>query len=232
MNSRLHDINRRGGDARAIGAILTRAPAAKQRRTFQPVRRNSYNVGEREQRWYRPVNPREIGARLRAAERFNERTRQQGSRRGPIGEIGLEVLRLLYRVVCHRTGRLEPSIDYICTAIRRSRKAVVGGLARLKQHGFLDWIRRTEPVANPGERGPQVVQISNAYVLLDPSGKETSVTAAPPLPDDVIQAAEAAADDLRRMIDQVSTSDRLFLEVEDDALRRSLLNLAKTAGWS
>src|SRR4051812_2726897 len=37
-------------------------------------------------------------------------------------------------------------------------------MARLKLHGFLDWIRRTEPTGNKGE-GPQVRQITNAYVF-------------------------------------------------------------------
>lgn len=221
----------RGGAARTMGEILSGAEPAKVCRTFQPVRRNSYTAGEREARWYRRVNPKAIGARLRAAERFNDRMRQRGERIGPLGEIGLETLRLFYRTICHRSGRLDPSIDYICRTLRRCRKAVVAALARLKRHGFLDWIRRSEPTDNAGERGPQVVQITNAYVLLDPNaGVDTMLVA--PLPDDVAQAQAEASDELARMREQLNATEIIELDCSDPALRESLLSFAKTAGWA
>lgn len=46
---------------------------------------------------------------------------------------------------------------------RLAKNTVVRALVRLKQHGFLDWIRRTEKTGADGERGPQVRRISNAY---------------------------------------------------------------------
>jgi len=221
----------RGGAVRTMGEILSGAEPAKVRRTFQPVRRNSYNVGEREARWYRRVNPKAIGARLRAAERFNDRMRRRGERIGPLGEIGLETLRLFYRTICHRSGRLDPSIDYICRTLRRCRKAVVAALARLKRHGFLDWIRRSEPSDTAGEKGPQVVQITNAYVLLDPNGAGTDAMLHAPLPDDVAQAQAEATDELARMMDQLSIAETIGLECDDPAMRGALIGFAKTAGW-
>jgi hypothetical protein len=44
--------------ARSLFAIAT-GIERKARRTFQPVRRNSYRAGEREGRFWRPVNPKE-----------------------------------------------------------------------------------------------------------------------------------------------------------------------------
>src|SRR3546814_16618597 len=74
----------------------------------------------------------------------------------------IELLRELYRIVDYKTGRLDPSIGYLMRQLRRSRAAIVHALARLKEHGFLEWIRRTEPTGNVGF-GPQVRQITNAY---------------------------------------------------------------------
>lgn len=103
-----------------------------------------------------------IGAWLQAAEKFEETGKQPGKRNGPLGHIAVRVLRELFRIANWKTGQLEPAIATICGNIRRSRAAVVAAMARLKEHGFLDWIRRTEPTDNVGA-GPQVRQITNAY---------------------------------------------------------------------
>jgi hypothetical protein len=55
-------------------------------------------------------------------------------------------------------------------------------MARLREHGFLTWIRRTEPTENAGGYGPQVKQISNAYGF------------------DVTKLPKFAADLIRRLI--------------------------------
>lgn len=151
--------------ARTFGESAARAQASMlDGRTFQPVRRNSYQLGERELHLWRPVDPREINARIKAAKLFDRRRKCPGQRNGALGHIGIEILEALYEVVDFKTGRLDPSIDWICAKIGRARAAVVRAMARLKLHGFLDWIRRTEPTGNKGE-GPQVRQITNAYVF-------------------------------------------------------------------
>jgi hypothetical protein len=81
---------------------------------------------------------------------YDRRHKAEGKKNGPLGHVGLEVLRELYRIVDYTTGRLEPAIATVCECIRRSRAAVVSAMARLKKHGFLDWIRRTEPTENEG----------------------------------------------------------------------------------
>ncbi len=100
---------------------------------------------------------------MRAVEMHERENKQPGKRNGPIGAIGLEVYRELMRMVCWKTGRLEPSIDTICRRTARSRDAVTKAMARLKTEGFLNWIRRFEPVENPDPFGPQVKQTTNAY---------------------------------------------------------------------
>jgi hypothetical protein len=155
--------------ARSIGEIALGIAADKRVRSFQPVRRNSYYANDRRATSvWRPIAGdnrtarRIIAARMKAAEFYDRRNKEAGKRNGPLGHIGLEVLRELYRLVDFRSGRLEPAIDTVCKAIRRSRAAVVAAMRRLREHGFLIWVRRSEPTDNAGA-GPQIRQITNAY---------------------------------------------------------------------
>jgi hypothetical protein len=154
--------------ARSLGEILGGLSPAKRSRSFQPCRRNSYHRGEREaQLWQRiGANNRDarriVAARLKAAEHYDRQGKLAGKRNGPLGHVALEVLRELYRLVDFKSGRLDPAIATVCDRVRRSRAAVVAALTRLKEHGFLTWVRRTEPVENKGA-GPQIRQITNAY---------------------------------------------------------------------
>lgn len=217
----------RGGEARSIGDIAA-GIRPKARRTGQPVRRNSYHAGEREKRHWRPISPREIGPRIAAAAFYDKENRQPGKRNGPLGHIGVEVLRELYRLVCYRTGRLEPSIDYLMSRLKRSRAAVVRALAALKQHGFLDWIRRTEPTGN--SQGPQVRQITNAYWFSLPKAAMNHIKRligkAPP-PDDDAQRRRCAEDDTRQMIETLPMSDQMAMTIDDPNLASSLARLGE-----
>jgi hypothetical protein len=110
----------------------------------------------------------EFNARMRAAEKHDRDGKEPGKRNGPLGHVALEVLREMMRMVCWKTGRLDPSIGTICARIGRCREAVTQAQARLKAAGFLDWVRRIEPVENPDPDGPQVKQATNAYALTLP----------------------------------------------------------------
>jgi hypothetical protein len=203
--------------------------STKRQRTFQPVRRKSYHRGERERRIWRSIDKREIGARLRAAEEYDRDNREAGKRNGPLGHVGLEVLRQLYRIADYKTGRLEPSIDYIRRSIGRSRSAVCDALAALKRHGFIDWIRRTQPVENEGA-GPQVEQIPNAYWFSLPKAAAEFVKRlagrSAPAPQDATWRAESAAADLRRMIDSLPLPDRVRATIENTGLRETLARMS------
>jgi hypothetical protein len=205
--------------ARSVFEIAT-GVAAKARRTFQPVRRSSYNVGEREDRFYKPIPKSEIFARMTAAKSYNRTHKEAGKRNGPLGHIGIEILEALYAMVCRRTGRLDPAIATICERVKRAPSAVCKALAALKQHGIIDWIRRTEPVDNPG-RGPQVRQISNAY-RLDLPAKARALVArmrgkAPVPVDDADRRAGDAAE-LQRMLESQPRREEMAMRFTDPNL--------------
>lgn len=116
---------------------------------------------------------RQAGGRLMlAAERYDRGGRPKGRRNGPLGHVGLELLRALIRRVDHRTGRLDPALTTLMADVKRSRGAVVAALKALREHGFLDWIRRYEPIAGDGP-GPRIRQASNAYRLILPTVART-----------------------------------------------------------
>jgi hypothetical protein len=150
--------------ARSLHEIAT----GKGHRTGQPVRRNSKAVGSFEHRYWSRFDPKERNARMRAAEMHARATKLPGKRNGELGHVALEVYRELMRIVCFKTGRLDPAIGTICDRINRSRDAVVRGLRELQNAGFLDRQRRVEPVENPDPFGPQVKQATNAYKLTLP----------------------------------------------------------------
>lgn len=210
---------------RSLGEILGGLPAAKARRTGQPVWRNSYYVGTIEDRIWRPFMGgkkrgarRRIGAILKAARALELRTRRErqaqtpGTRNGVLGEVGLAILEVMYqRYLDYKTGRLDPAITTIAAAIGYSYDAVCRGLRRLRQAGFLHWIRRSEPIAEAeGCAGPQVKQASNAYALLLPAPLERAVAQlmgkAPP-PDDADWRREQEAKDWEATIAAMSAAE-------------------------
>jgi len=183
-------------DAQPIGLALSRLAGHKlgkktraylergdSPRTGEPVWRNSYTVGQVEDRVWRPINDgtprggrRWTRAIHKAARAFEIETRTKrrevdpGARNGALGVIGLSVLEYLYDVVDYRTGCLEPAVRTIADSIGHSYSAVHEALCRLRHHGFLRWMRRSKPVDNPEPGGPRVEQASNAYALLVPEG--------------------------------------------------------------
>lgn len=152
-----------------VGDLLAGRTKGRHRRTHQPVRRNSYNRGEREPRFWRPVDPMELQATLEAAKIHDLVGKQAGKRNGPLGHIAIQVLELMMRLVDWRDGELDPAIDTIARKIRRARSAVIRALKRLKDEGFLDWLRRSEPIEDVDGAGPRVRQISNAYRITAPA---------------------------------------------------------------
>ena len=151
--------------------------------TGEPVWRNSYTVGQIEDRIWRPINggtrrggKRWTAALLKGAKAFEIRTRNKrretepGARNGAIGEVGIAVLEYLYACVDFASGQLEPAVRTIADEIGRAYSAVHEALKRLRQHGFLHWMRRSKPVEHPVPGGPTVEQASNAYALLVPEG--------------------------------------------------------------
>lgn len=158
------------------------------------ARPGSLRAGRYEANWWRAFRPKDVGRYMTAAERFDRAGKAKGARNGPIGVIGLEVLRELLRLIDYRTGRLEPAITTLMARTKRSKDAVVRALGALRRHGFLDWIRRYVPTGTAGP-GPQVHQTSNAYRLALPSAAAELLGPAggePPVPDDHAHARAQA----------------------------------------
>jgi len=213
--------------ARSLGEILGGLQPAKRTRSFQRVRRNSYYVSDRRSSaLWRPLGAnnrdarRLIAARLKAAEYYDRRLKQPGKWNGPLGAIGLEVLRELYRIVDFKTGRLEPAIATVCERIRRSKQAVVNALARLKELGFLNWVRRSEPTECKGA-GPQVRQITNAYGFGLPESAAAwvkKILGNGPAPDCELARQEADRAEVEAMLEQAGTSEAVDYLVDNPQL--------------
>ena len=175
-----------------LGGVIAGTCANERATGRTPIHRNSLRAGSCEASFWRGTSRQEVQKIIKAAKRYELTGRQRGHRNGPLGSIALEVLDLFGNLVSFKTGQLDPSIDWITTKLRRSRDAVVRALKALRDHGFLDWLRRFEPTPNEG-RGPQVRQVSNAYRLSAPKRALALLgrwAGRPALPDD--EGAERA----------------------------------------
>ena len=224
-------------DAQPFGALAAKIAGAKfdrrtrarlgrgdSPRTGQPVWRNSYYENTIEHRIWRPFGDgtKRNGARLAAAllksaRSLDRRTRaerrkdQPGTRNGVLGDVAIEVLEALLDLVDYMTGRLEPAIATLAEMTQHSYSAVHAALRRLRAHGFLHWVRRSRKLDNDGA-GPQVEQISNAYVLLIPKaldGLKAIIFGKSPLPDDDVWRRTARKQQIEEMLSSLSPAEFL-----------------------
>ncbi|XUY30612.1 helix-turn-helix domain-containing protein (plasmid) [Agrobacterium sp. rho-8.1] len=210
-----------------IGAVLAGAPAERER---TPVRRQSRAAGKCEGVFWKRTNRQEVRQIVLAARRYEIACREPGTRNGPLGGVAIEVLDLFANLVNFRTGRLDPSIDFLMLKLRRSRDAIVRALKALRSHGFLDWLRRYVPTGNEG-RGPQVQQTSNAYRLSLPARARKFLGrfgVTPPLPDDHVhaEAERVAATEAHRA--SLNIEERTLFDVGDNPLGQALARLARS----
>ena len=129
-------------------------------------------------------------------------THEAGRHGGAVGPTGLAVLHaLIFDFLNHRTGRLDPSYAAIAQKAGVCVRTVATALARLRELGILNWVRRC---AESWRDGRFVLeQETNAYGLLPESQwrgyrapPEPPVApwpetwgACPPLPSALAQAA-------------------------------------------
>ena len=212
-------------NARSFGDIIKGHSLTKSRRTGEPVWRNSYYVGQIEDRIWRPIAggkkrdaARWLGSLRQAARKFELKTRAErqeidpGARNGALGAVGIAVLDYLYEVVDYATGQLDPAVRTIADAIGHSYSAVHDALKRLRQHGFLEWMRRSKPKENPEPGGPQVEQASNAYALLVPPAMQAWMQrrfGAQPVPDCEQDRRQRDRAELDAMLDGLSAREWL-----------------------
>ena len=162
--------------ARQITKGFAAQLAGKERGADPTVRRESFDIGDRRARVFRPIGDgTKAGAMswidciLKVARDYDDLERAKGGAR-PLGHSAIAVLEVMLgrrgrkRIpVDFRTGRLDPMIDTIAEAVNLARITVVRALARLKAKGFLSWVRRTVKTDRDGEFAPQRRQTSNAY---------------------------------------------------------------------
>jgi len=230
--------------ARGIGELAAGIAGTKaQKRTHQPVRRNSRHAGERELEMWRTANrfsAKERAERLRAAKEYDRQHKLPGRVMGPLGRVAIEIYDELMGIRDFRTGRLDPALATIARRLRISKQTLVSALKRLKSHGFIDWYRRTRPVEDPEPGGPVVEQDTNAYWFKLPSWAAQRVKAALKaigLPADFAAHRRAQGDDVAAMLATATADERIDYRVDEgdglsDALRALQGSLSKRGAAS
>ncbi|RVU03951.1 hypothetical protein EOE18_13945 [Novosphingobium umbonatum] len=135
-------------------------------------RRDSYDENDRRAQIFRPIAGGNTAEALRwrdkllqVAREYNVLHKEKGKREGPLGNNALWVLEVLLGFVDFGSGRCDPAIDTICAKAKLARATVVAAIERLKEHGFIDKVRRTRKTGRARSEGPQREQISNAYAF-------------------------------------------------------------------
>lgn len=216
----------------SLGDILKDAghlPAVRTGRRCQPVRRHSRAVGREAGFWKKTSRP-ETRQIVLAARKYELATKQPGSRNGALGTVALEVIEYLAHLVDYRTGRLDPALETLMRRLKRSKDAIVRALKALRQHGFLDWIRRYVPTGSGG-RGPQVQQTSNAYRMFLPKAAARLLGRygqTPPLPDDFAHERQQRQAIIEEHRADLSMHDLALFDVGDNALGQALARLGKS----
>jgi hypothetical protein len=173
-SSRSEEAHASGDDvsARQVRDIIKATGAkfaGRERGPDRKVRRDSYDVDDTRAQVFRPIGDgtkagamRWIDALIRTAKEFDTVHKKPG-KHGPLTPYGIRVLEELLRLPNFKTGRLDPALDHLQKVTRFARPTIVRALARLKLHGFLDWVRRSRKTGNEKGAGPQRAQTSNAY---------------------------------------------------------------------
>lgn len=201
-----------------------------QGRESTPVRRHSRPAGRCEGVFWHRTNRQEVRRIVLAARRYELAGKQPGSRNGPLGGVALEILDLFANLVNFKSGRLDPSLDYLMRKLCRSRDAIHRALKALRDHGFLDWLRRYVPTGNEG-RGPQVQQTSNAYRLSLPAKALRllgRLGQSAPLPDDHSHAQELQAAEIDTHQASLPLDQRALWIAGDDPLGQALARLGRS----
>jgi hypothetical protein len=150
---------------------------------------------------------------------------------GTLGSSCMRVLEcLIFDFQNWTTGQLDPGYKAIAAKTGLGRSTVAEALKRLKQHGIINWIRRSDHHHNDETGRFELKQITNAYALLPPSqwrGFDAPPAEAPtpdpgtwgdhpPLPDVTTQAQEE-----RQQGGSVEAAIRILETDETDALAQA-----------
>jgi len=159
-----------GGIKGALYAGTIAGRPTPRRRTDQPVWRGSLDVDDPRAKVERPLGDGTpegakefIRAWIIAAKDYANHTKA----RGKAHRISANLIRLIetimWRCLERATGRCEVTLERIMDVTGYSRPTVVRLLARGREEGLIDWVRRTEKTDNAPGEGPRVKQTANAY---------------------------------------------------------------------
>jgi hypothetical protein len=135
---------------------------------------------------------------------WNRRGKLSGRHGGLIGSHVLLVLHtLIFDFLNHTTGRLDPSYSAIQRRTRLCRQTVAKALARLKQLGIINWVRRCREDHDADGRFA-LRQETNAYAVLPPTQWRDFVDI--DIPEPPHPTAWGACPPLPSLIEQACTS--------------------------
>jgi len=143
----------------------------------RPIHRDSYDVDDGRANVWRPIADGTTRGAMRwrdkmliVAREFDAQTRMENRKAGKrtYGDLtphGLTVFEAVLRFphFCFKSGRLDPALSQLGEITGFPRQTIVSALARLKKHGFLQWVRRTCKTGADGIFAPQRKQTNNAY---------------------------------------------------------------------
>jgi hypothetical protein len=183
--------------------------------------------------------PKKVAIRIyHKAVEWNRRGKLAGCHGGLIGSHVLHVLHtLIFDFLNHATGRLDPSYNAIQRRTRLCRQTVAKALARLKQLGIINWIRRCRE--DHDEHGRFVLrQETNAYAILPETQWRNFMDidmpepphpatwgATPPLPSLIEQASS-----IREEGGSIAAAAALLDADPQDSLAVALARLGRTLG--
>ena len=225
----IREAAERGNVFKRIGGVIDGVRTDNSVADRNPLRRNSRRKGTCEASFWRGTSRQDVQKVLMAARQYDRAKKEPGKRNGPLGGIALEVLALFANLVNFKSGRLDPSLDYITEKLCRSRDAVVRALKALRDHGFLDWLRRFAPAPNEG-RGPQVRQVSNAYRLRAPKHALALLgrwAGRPAAPDDDQAARKDRAAMEAEHVETLDLAGLAVFKIEDSDLAKALALMGK-----
>jgi hypothetical protein len=210
----------------SISAVL---PGFPQTRAPWPVWRGSVTSPVRF-----AAMTRKTAAKLwHAARKWDRDTRQSGRHGGIIGRTALTVFYVLaFDFQNFATGRLDPSLDMIAAKAGCCRRAAVNALAKLRDLGLLNWVRRCEEDRDVEGRF-RLRQRTNAYGLLPPSQWVGYGDTAPPAPHpDTLGAPAPIPDAITAAVAEIVHGQRTaFLSALEtdprDALALALAGLGR-----
>jgi hypothetical protein len=183
--------------------------------------------------------PKKVAIRIyHKAVEWNRRSKTPGCHGGVIGSHVLLVLHsLIFEFLNHRTGRLDPSYNALQRSTRLCRQTIATALARLKQLGIINWVRRCYEDWDDLGRF-MLRQDTNAYAILPPTQwrsymdvdapqppHPSSWGASPPLPSLVEQAVEnrEAGASMRSVVEHLGDDP-------EDTMAAALASLGRALG--